>query len=150
MGSYATWSADILQRYRFLVEAASLSAADAEAAWIGPAEREIEGRLAARFTMPASSNNLTMRDLTIDLAASYMEDPNAPEVAQRLRDRVDKAITDLLAGRRLMMTSSGTVQPSTRGAWSTTQGYTPAFGPDHPHEWQTDPDLLDDKETERD
>jgi len=150
MGRYATWSADFLPRYPLKADAFA-SSAIAEAACIQPAEADLDSRLGGRFTVPFSSNNQTAKDLTIDLAYLFLVEPDDEGKTRTMRARVDKAIEELNAGRRIMVTTSGeALQASTGGvAWSSTQGDRPIFDVDAPANWAVSSETIANIETSR-
>ena len=126
MARYVNWD-DVVGRYPGI---ASIGGADQVGSdYIQYAEVEIEGRLAERYTVPFSDNNLTIRDLVIDLV--YVKAGNlSVEDYEQMADRLDKRIERLLEGREAMVTTSGDIiQRADEGAaWSSTQDYAPTFG----------------------
>lgn len=90
---------------------------------------ELESRLAPKFTVPFSSNNLTARDLAIDLVYLKVYRWKAdPEKVERIEKHVADRIDALLAGKADMVLDDGTLATSIGGTiYSTTQGYDPVF-----------------------
>jgi len=150
MGDYCTWSADVLAQYARLVNRVATAAA-AESAFVALAEAELDSRLGAYFTVPFSSDNLTAKALAIDLTYILAAGPDDPERVAAVQTRVDKAIGELIDGRRRMMTSNGAALASAgaQTVWSPSQGYVPIFGLDHPAEWEVDSSQLYDIAVDR-
>ena len=135
---------------RFGELATKTTAINAESAFIGPAEVELEGRLGGFFTVPFSTNNLTVRGLAAELAYLKAVLPDDSAKTEQIRDAVDKSIADLIAGRRQMITSSGeTIGTAGNQPWSSTKEYHPVFNMRDPVDWGPDVDQLDDEEMER-
>ena len=147
MGRYIRWN-NVVGRYSSLSDIGG--ADDVSSNYIQYAEVEIDGRLAPKFTTPFSSNNLTVKDLCIDLVYAKAGNLNIEDY-DKLMDRIDKRIERLLAGEENMMTNSGdTLQQSIGGTvWSSTQNYTPTFGHGAVEDFVVDPDLIDDEENAR-
>lgn len=91
---------------------------------------EIESRLATKFTVPFSSNNLTAKDLMID--ATYLKVYRwkaDPKKIERIEKHLDDRIKALLGGVADMSLSDGTTLVSIGGTvFSTTEAYHPVFG----------------------
>lgn len=118
---------DVIARYP--EQTALKDATQVNCNYIPYAVAEIESRLAPRFTVPFSSNNVTAKDLMIDatyLAVYRFKEPKkADSVEKRINDRIDK----LLAGKADMMLSDGNKLTSIGGTiFGTTQNYHPVFG----------------------
>jgi phage gp36-like protein len=125
--SYATYS-DFTARYATRLEPAELTSH-----YLTYAAARLDGLLGAHFTVPFSANNVTARDLTIDLA--YLL------ILQRSRESGDTGplgaavagrLTALAAGREAMVTASGETlfaRAAAGGVWSSTAGVA-ASGPD--------------------
>lgn len=120
-------------------------------AYIDYVERQVDGLLASHYTVPFSSNNVTVRDLCIDLVYAKAGNLKLDE-ASKIRDMVMERIDRLKSGEEVMLTTSGDLlSPTTSGgAWSTTENYKPIFDMSHPLDWETDPDRLDAEDDERD
>lgn len=94
------------------------------------AEAELNGALAGRFTTPFSSNNVTARELAINLTMTrlgQLKDKDAAALRKETLERIDR-IRD---GREAMMILvDGTLTPTYAGtvAWSSTKDYHPVFG----------------------
>jgi len=94
------------------------------------AENELDQRLGPYFTVPFSSNNITARDLSIDLSYAKVVIYDDPDKYKAIIEHVDMIIGDLIAGKMAMVTDSGDslFSSSTNEAWSNTQNYHSAFG----------------------
>lgn len=92
------------------------------------AESELDGYMAPYFTVPFSSNNLTAKDLAIDL--TYLRVANLKsEERDSFRKEIMERIKMIQTGVMQMMTDSGTALSGASGqAWSTTKDYNPVFG----------------------
>lgn len=118
--------ADVIARYP--EQTVLKDATQVNCNYIPFAVAEIESRLAPRFTVPFSSNNITAKDLMIDatyLAIYRFKDPKKVEmVGKHLDDRIAK----LLAGKADMIVSSGSPIVSVGGTvFGTTEDYNPVF-----------------------
>ena len=139
MGRYIDW-ADVSNRYPNFADFDGASGVNS--AYVIYAEAEIDGRLATRYTTPFSTNNLTVRDLCVDL--TYIKCGRLrTEDAKTLKEDLDARIARLIDGSEVMMveTGSGTtesVQRTGDTVWSNTQDYQPTFNLDSPLDWQTD------------
>ena len=103
MGRYASYE-EVVARYKtlehegeFLVDSSHLLFA----------ENEIDSRLGQHFTLPFSNNNLTVKDLAIDLCALRALPNLRKEERDALQSRVDGIFDDLIAGRRALVLSDG-------------------------------------------
>jgi hypothetical protein len=125
-GRYVTYD-DIVGRYAKFSTVTG-GAVHAASHYISFAEAMIDGLLADTFTVPFSSNNLIVKDLTIDLAYLKAMGLRA-EDRDEIRGEVMQKIEMLKAGTLVMVTSSGdtiaTNAPS--NAWSSTEDYHPVF-----------------------
>lgn len=128
MGRYATWS-DCLIRYGDLSRVTSGDVNAAESSYIVHAENRVEARLASKYTVPFSSNNLTAKDLTIDMAYLMVMAVKDPEKTATLKELLDERFDNLLSGKEVMLTDAGVLSGFVGDTiWSTTQGYHPTFG----------------------
>lgn len=126
MGRYCDW-AEVSGRYPEIAK--SKDATDVASSYIFFAEADIDSRLASRFTVPFSSNNVTAKDLTIDLTYLKVYQFKDPEKAKLIEESINARIDKLLAGKSSMMTTSGDTLTSVGGTlYSTTGDYAPVFG----------------------
>lgn len=147
MGRYAVFSSDVHNRYpRTLTD--SRAAATLESAYLVPSEAELDARLGARFSTPFSSNNLTVKDLVIDMTMIRMG--TYKERDEDLRKSVAERFTALLDGTMVMVDSGGAVvgQPVS-GVINTTADYHPVFGMGEILDMQVDDARTDDEENAR-
>lgn len=129
-----SWS-HVLARYDELSKLPNVGSASAVASatqtnLLNTAEAYIHGRLAARYAVPFSSNNLTAIDLIVDAVYVQNNLTRQPEKTKLLKDFLDERIKALLEGQSQMTSSSGAVV-STIGddvIWSSTENYPPVFG----------------------
>jgi len=149
MGRYITYSADLYPRYRKLADVNSLSNIDSN--YVTYAEAEVDGLLSPGFSVPFSSNNLTVKGLCIDTTLYKIWEYKDTTKAEVLRESIDRRIEALLDGAQHMVTSSGDViQMSGQDAWSETQDYTPVFGKGAIEDFQVDSTQLYNEEVDRD
>lgn len=147
MGRYAVYSSEVTDRYpRVLTD--SRGGSLIESAYLAPAEAELDARMAPYFPVPFSSNNLTAKDLVIDMTVLRMG--IYKESMEVLRESVDARIKSLIDGTMFMVTTSGTVaaQPSS-GVYSTTAAYHPVFGMGDILDMKPDDDRVDDEADSR-
>lgn len=114
------------------------------------AENQVNGLLAGHFTVPFSSNNLTAKDLVIELTYMRCADLKVSELEKR-QDMFAQRIEALRNGDEVMLTSSGDtmVAGGTLIPTSTTQNYTPVFGLSDIELSEVDPDQIEDEEDDR-
>jgi len=146
MGRYIDWN-DVAGRYPRISERGGAN--EVGSAYIDYAEVEIEGRL-TKFTKPFSSNNLTVKDLAIDLTYAKMMTTRDSEKATEMRDILDARMTRLNSGEEDMMTSSGDILANdVSNVWCETEDYTPVFGMGDVTDFQVDSARLFDEEQDR-
>jgi hypothetical protein len=139
---------DCIGRYP---ELASLrDATRADSFYTAYAVAELNARLAPRFTVPVSDNNLTAKDLAIDLTFAKLYRYKDQEKAAAVTSYVGQFIDDLLSGNASMITTSGQTIDSVGGTvFSTTQNYHPVFGLSPPRLWEVDSSQVIAEETAR-
>lgn len=125
MGRLIDYS-DVVGRYEELSKAAGST--DMDAAFIQPAEVQIEGRLSSKFTSPFSSNNLTAKDLCIDEVYYKMMLTRQPKKAAEMRKAIDGRIERLLMGESMVTNSGDIIAGEASVGFITTSGYHPTFG----------------------
>jgi hypothetical protein len=148
MGLYATFSHHVRDRYpRTATDSRGYTILES---YLTDAEAELHGRLGAHFTVPFSANNLTARDIVIDLTVIKMGLVKGDDLAE-LDVRIDKRIKALIDGTMVMVTTSGEVAAlaDKTGAFSTVQSYSPVFGVGDIMDMRPDPDREDDEENAR-
>lgn len=119
--------ADINRRYPETVKYADATQADS--AWVTYAVAELEGRLASGFAIPFSSNNLTARDLAIDLTFAKTFRFKDMDKSAAVSSYVGGQIEALLSGRQSMILADGSVMASAgRGAIYVNAEHHPIFG----------------------
>lgn len=117
---------DVVARYP--EQAALKDATQINCHYIPYAVADIESRLAPRFTVPFSSNNLTAKDLMVDAVYAAVYRFKDPKKAEAVEKRIAERIAALLAGKADMMLSDGTTLASVGGTiYSTTENYDPVF-----------------------
>jgi hypothetical protein len=125
--TYATYS-DFSARY-----ATRLGADEVTSHYLPYAAARLEGLLGPYFAVPFSSDNLTARDLTIDLAyLLLLQRSREPGDARPLAAAVGARLEALAAGREAMIAGSGTAlfaAGAGGGVWSSTAGAAPRFDP---------------------
>jgi hypothetical protein len=122
---YATYS-DFNARY-----ATRLTEAEVNSHVLPYASWRLEALLAPAFTVPFSDNNLTARDLTIDLAyLLVLQRSKEPKERQALEQAVLARVQGLSQGREAMVTTSGGAlyaAPQQEVVWSSTGRYRTIF-----------------------
>ena len=125
MGRYIDWD-DVVNRYRTISDRDST---EINTSFILYAEAEVDGRLATKYSVPFSSNNITAKDLAIDI--TYIKAGNLNiEETERLQKMVDDKFKRLLEGEEVMLLADGIALSADVGGtvYSTTQDYHPVFG----------------------
>ncbi len=117
--------------------------------YIEYAERELESYLAGYYTVPFSDNNLTAKDLSIDL--TYLRLANLKSEARKeFRDEVMERIEKLKLGNASMMTSSGDqLQSVGEVVYSNTKDYHPIFGVGDTLDFAVDSNQIADEDADR-
>lgn len=147
MPRYVDWS-DVVRRYRKV--AAEHAEADANLAFVEPAEDEVDARLASRYAVPFIPGSLNapglVRDLAIDLAYYKMiwQTEAGDKLIKQLNERFDK----ISKGEILLTTSVGIVDMASATAW-TDKNYRTSFGPDDPLNWSVSSAWQGDAASER-
>lgn len=128
MGRYCEYT-DVVARYRKVSDVNSISSIESN--FIVYAEAELDQRLSGAFTTPFSSNNITIKDLSIDLTYAKVIRFDDPEKAALIDKHVSTSIQALLDGNSQMITSSGdslAIESTADIPWSNTMSYHSAFG----------------------
>jgi len=147
MGRYCTAS-DCYLRYNDIYSVNSdVDAVDS--GFIFFAEHELDARLSKQFTVPFSSDNITAKDLAIDM--TYLRAGNiGKDEEDELSDRIDKRIKDLLNGDMDMIVSSGTLVTVGDTVWSNDMDYHLTFGHGDVEDFHVDSSQTYAEEIERD
>jgi len=98
------WS-DVNRRYPETLKLADATQADSS--WVPFAVAELHARLAHGFTVPFSDNNMTAKDLAIDLTFAKVYRFKDIEKADAVMIYVGAQIDMLLSGKQQMITTSG-------------------------------------------
>lgn len=148
MGKYIEWD-DAVSRYSIIGDKAGASSVGSN--YIGYAEAEVEGKLAPGFSIPFSSNNITVKDLCIDTTLYKTLQFKDTEKAEKILESIDGKIAKLLSGEMAMVSDSGTaINKDNDTAWSGTQNYAPTFGAGNVENFIVSSDRLLDEELARD
>lgn len=144
MGRYINWD-DVTGRY---IDAAKKAGDGAMGSyWLTGAEDEIDGYLAAKYTVPFSPAPGVVKELCIDLTY-YKMTMQQPE-AEPIWNYIDYRIKAIINGT-IVLTTSGTALPQGTSAWSEGEGHHTSFGPDSPLDWHISSAWQDAVETQRD
>ena len=120
------WS-DVNRRYPETLKHADATQADSS--WVPFAIAELHARLSAGFTVPFSTNNMTAKDLAIDLTFARLYRYKDEEKAASVSSYISRQIEMLLNGKMSMITTSGDSIASIGGTvFSTTDAYHPVHG----------------------
>ena len=142
--SYTTWET-IVAKYPGVAKFAN--SPELALAFIPGAESEINGRLAAKYSVPFSPVPALIADLCTDLvyAKITIRDEKLSKIVMDYYERRMKGLQD---GTTLLVDSTGPlVDQSNRGTID--KEYHSVFGVDDPTNWQSDTDALDDAEDSR-
>lgn len=146
MANYANWG-DIVNKYPHAGR--GLGADEVSSVHLLYASAELDGLLGGRYTTPFSSNNITAKELTVDLAflkLKVLKDKDA----EALRKEVDARIARLMKGEEVMVLVDGTLIPGDLStAWSSTMTYNPTFGLGDIEDFVGDSSQLVDEESAR-
>lgn len=147
MGRYIDWQ-DAVDRYQRIGDKGSV---DVGSNYIVYAEAEIESKLAPAFTVPFSSNNLTVKDLCIDMTLAKILMFKDTKKAEMIMGSIDARVKALLDGTAQMVTTSGVGQAiENHPYWSETMDYHPTFGAGNLLDFHVSSDRLYDEEQARD
>lgn len=124
MGRYITTS-DAYARYRELININSVTNLDSHHIYY--AEIELDSMLSRCYTVPFSSNNITAKDLAIDL--TYLRSANFKfEDREKFRVQIMQKINELCSGQSSMILTDGTSTATVGGTiWSNTEDYRNTF-----------------------
>lgn len=144
MGRYINWE-DVIDRYRDLN---TLGGADQlSSSYIVYAEAFVDGILSNHYTIPFSSNNMIIRDLSIDYtywrAARFKV-----EDAMAVKSSFFETVGLIKDGTLVMIDEAGTVIEQTKkkiGLFSTTESYHGAFGMRNEIDWHIDENQISDE-----
>lgn len=121
-----TWE-DVQRKYAELGTSTKLDEREVDTYHIPYAVAELESRLSSVFATPFTEDNLTAKDLIVDL--TYLRIGLGKfEKAELVQKRVDKLIADLISGEAAMVYEDGTIVRTTRLAGSTHEDYSLTFG----------------------
>jgi len=126
VSKYINW-ADLTARYPNASDVGGASAINSS--YIVFAEAQVEGALSSSYTVPFSSNNLTVKDLVIDLTYGKVISFKDLKKSKAVMDSVEHRIKMLRSGAMSMVTDNGDVLSSSgQGSiWSSTDKYSPSF-----------------------
>ena len=143
--SYTTWEM-IVGKYPGVAKNAN--SPEVALAFLPGAEGEINGRLAAKYTVPFSPVPALIQDLCTDLvyAKLTIRDPKLSEIVMKYYDKRMEGLQD---GTTLLVYSTGTTLTNASNAATIDKDYHSVFGPDDAENWQPDTDALDDAEDVR-
>lgn len=146
MGRYINWD-DIVLKYP--ATASRGGATEIGSAYIGYLEAEVDGKFSGFFTIPFSSNNITIRDICTDLAYSRIGNfkiKERQEFQKSIMDRID----GIKMGAESMINDDGTALNSVGGTiHSNTQDYHPVFGMGDTLSFVVDSSQVQDEESAR-
>ncbi|MHB1099292.1 MAG: hypothetical protein ACYCZR_07025 [Burkholderiales bacterium] len=124
--SLINWK-DVNDRYPETLKLADATQADSS--WVPFAIAELHARLSPGFTVPFSDNNMTAKDLAIDLTFAKLYRFKDIEKADAVMTYVGAQIDMLLAGSQKMITSSGDTLAAVGGTiYHTNDAYHPVHG----------------------
>lgn len=142
MTKYIDWES-VAQRYPGTTDVGGAN--EVGSAYLDYVEAQVEGLLAPAYTLPFSSNNLTVKDLCIDLA--YIKIGTIKnEQREMLYKEFLERISRLVSGVEGMIDVDGTlIGRQGAAAWSTTKDYHPVFGMGSELDFTVDSEQVDDE-----
>lgn len=102
--AFVTWK-DVVDRYPAI--ATKGSSKSVESSYLYFAENQVNGMFAENFTVPFSSNNITAKDLAIDVTYLRIGIPNVTDT-EKLMKMLDHRVKMLNNGTYKMMLDDGT------------------------------------------
>lgn len=146
MSDLVNWK-NVVERYPQIERVGGAS--EISSVYVEYAERELEGYLAGYYTVPFSSNNLTAKDLSIDLTYLRIGNLKAKD-RKEFREEVMGRIKQLQIGAASMMTSSGgQLQSVGELVYSDSKDYHPVFGMGDTLDFAVDSSQVDAEDAER-
>ena len=144
---------EVVARYP-LLESWGKSQTEVNSDLIHYAEVELNSKLGSKFSVPFSDAHPTVKDLTIDLCYYRALRTKDPDKALKLHEIFLGRIDDILSGKEVLYTDSGTIieaDGAEQEVWSNNLDYYPTHTMLDPESeyTQIDPDLIDDLEDER-
>lgn len=118
-------------------------------AFIPGAEAEINGYLAAKYTVPFTTVPPLVQDLCTDLVYTKLTIRD-PKLSEQVKKYYYERIKAILAGTLSIVQTDGTTLTNEASQALIDKEYHSRFGPDAPENWQPDSDELDDAEDARD
>lgn len=148
MGRYINWD-DVVDRYPEIDTLGDSGAVTST--YIVYAEAYTDGMLQSHFTPPFSSNNVVVRDLTID-CVYWRAGRHTLENAETVREEYFETIKMLKTGDLNMLDESGNQAGIRTGSaiYSTTASYHSSFGIDDPTNYMVDSGAIVDIQDARD
>jgi hypothetical protein len=147
MGKYIDW-ADVTYRYKRFADVKDANEAADEI--IPYAENYVEMGLASHFSVPFSSNNTTVKDLSIDVSMAKILMFKDSEKANMMLSHVNSIMSGLREGVLSMLTSSGDViGQKGEPVYSKTMNYEPVFGHGDIEDFKVDSQQLYDEHINR-
>lgn len=141
MARYINW-ADLIGRYPSLDTIGGAS--EIGSSWIGYIENQVDGLLAENYTVPFSNNNVTVKDLCIELVYARIGTLKIKESASIKKDIMDR-VKRLNDGTEKMLDSSGTtIEMVADAIWSETGDYAPTFDKGNILYQEVDPNQIKD------
>ena len=146
MGRYINFE-DVRARYSVTMDEGPYSV---ESTYIYYAEHELDSLLGQHFATPFSSDNVTAKDLAIDL--TYLRVSNFKVTERKeFKDMIMTKIDRLINGDEAMVTTSGSLQQTAGGTvYSSSAEYEPVFTLLDETEQFVDRDQVEDERRERD
>lgn len=145
--SYAN-AGDVIIRYKELNKLGGAS--EINSAYVHYAEFTLDSMLGNYFTVPFSNNNITAKDLTVDLVYLRYYEGIDSEKASKKREIIQTKIDNLIVGKTSMVTDSSDLLTSTGDpVYSNTDGFHNIFGHGPIEDLYIDHDLLDEEADER-
>ena len=105
MGRYIDWP-DVVDRYQTIASVGDTK--EVGSAYIQYAEAEVDARLACAYTVPFSNNNLTAKDLAIDITFLKVS-RTRDKTYDKVKVSVDERIKMLITNKAKMVDLSGTI-----------------------------------------
>lgn len=144
MGRYISWD-DVTGRYQDAAKKAQAN--NMGSYWLERAEYEVDGFLAARYTVPFTPAHPVVQDLCMDLTY-YKMILNSGEQADAIWKYIEYRLKAIRDGT-LVLTTSGTELASGAVSWNEGGTQATAFGPDDPVNWFPSSNWQEAVETDR-
>jgi len=143
--TYANWK-DVEDRYPEIAKGPDPK--QVSSSYLIFVDAELNGLFAGAYTVPFSDNNLTIKDLAVDLTYIKMS-VGKSEKREEIKKRFEERISRIKDGEESMLNADGTAITINGLIWSSTEDYHPVFGMDDTINFAVDSSQIEDERAAR-